>query len=387
MRNARIICCVAAVTLSASACGGSDSNDGGGDGPIQIGFAAATTTGNALLGESYRGGVAFAVDEINANGGIDGRQVVVNTADIGDNNTSAVNALNLLEAQSPLLVIGHPHSTAQVAQNELIKRMGVPFFYSGSSVQVTQEELDNPWIFRISPNDGVMAAAGTRYAVDTLGVEKIGILYSNEEYGIAGRDVIVDVLDERGLEPVAMEAHEVAAQDVSAQLLNLRSAGAELIMGWSIPVPTAAALRQLNELEIDIPYMGGRSMALAAVLGLSTPEELDGAYGAVDSVISVDPSAREWSDKYMAETGKDPDFFTAAYYDLMYMIKDWIEEVGTDPEALREAILATDMYEGVGSNVYSFESSGESVFRAQVIQYSGATPEILEDVTIEPQGD
>jgi branched-chain amino acid transport system substrate-binding protein len=379
---------VVLVSIVVAACGGSGTPTPSGTAastePIKIGLLAATTSGNALLGESYRGGVAFAVKEINAAGGIKGRQIVVKTSDIGGDNTTAVNALNEAVADNPVVLIGHPHSTAQIAQNALIKKTGVPFFYSGSSVKVTQSILDNPWIFRISPNDGVMATAATQYVLDKLKYTKVAILYSNEEFGIAGRDVITEVLAKRGLKPVAQEAHEVLAQDVSAQLLKLKTSGAEIIIGWATPIPTAATLRQLKELQINIPYMGGRSMALAAVLGLSKAEQLDGAYGSVDSVISVDPLAAEWTKKYKADTGKEPDFFTAAYYDLVYMIKDWIGAVGTDPAALRKAILETQNRKGVGSNIYSFKPTGESVFTAQVIKYTGSTPKILETVTVAP---
>jgi branched-chain amino acid transport system substrate-binding protein len=326
--------------------------------------------------------VAFAVKEINAAGGIKGRQIVVKTSDIGGDNTTAVNALNEALADNPVLLIGHPHSTMQIAQNSLVKKSGLPFFYSGASVKINQDILDNPWIFRITPNDGVMALAAMQYVVNTLKYTKVAILYSNEEYGIAGRDIFVDVLAKKGLKPVAMEAHEVLAQDVSAQLLKLKSSGAEMIVGWATPIPTAATLRQLKELQINIPYMGGRSMALTAVLGLSKAEHLDGAYGSVDSVISVDPLAAEWTKKYKADMGKDPDFFTAAYYDLVYMIKDWIGAVGTDPAALRKAVLETKNRKGVGSNVYTFKAPGESVFTAQVIRYTGSTPKILEVVSV-----
>ena len=352
--------------------------------PITVGFLVPQTTANALLGESLITGVEMAVDEINSSGGIDGRPINLEMGDIGDNNTQAVNALQQVAAEDPVAIIGHAWSTMQVAQNDLIRETGVPFFYSGSSVNLGQDKMENDWLFRITANDNVMASAAAKYIVDDLGVEKIGILYSNEEFGIAGRDVITEGLAQRGIEPVAVEAHESAAQDLSAQLLNLQRAGAELIVGWSFPVPTALALRQMNELQIDIPYLGGRSMALAAVLDLSTAEELDGAYGSVDGVPTAVEEADAWVERYQSKYDRTPDFFTAAYYDAVYMLKDWIEENGTEPDALREAILATEGWEGV-TNTYSFQPDGESVFDAAIIQYEGAEPTILETVEISPE--
>ncbi|MSZ06525.1 MAG: ABC transporter substrate-binding protein, partial [Actinobacteria bacterium] len=123
-------------------------------GPIKIGFSAAVTGTNALLGQSYRGGVAFAVSQINAAGGIAGHAIDLVTADGGDTNPQWVNSMNVLAEEKPVLIIGHPHSSALLAQSDMINKIGVPYFFSGGSVALTQEKLKNPWIFRVSPSDG-----------------------------------------------------------------------------------------------------------------------------------------------------------------------------------------------------------------------------------------
>jgi branched-chain amino acid transport system substrate-binding protein len=338
-----------------------------------------------LLGQSYRGGVQYAVSQINARGGIDGRRIDVVTADGGDNNTQWVNSMNVLAAEKPVLIIGHPHSSALLAQSEMIKRVGVPYFFSGGSVALTQEKLDNRWIFRVSPNDGISAAVAMDYIVDELKFTKIGVLHDNTAYGIDGAAVMEETLKKRGLTLAAKESHELFASDVSAQLLKLRAAGAQIIVGWSIPVVTATTLRQVKELKLGVPYMGGRSMALSAVLGLTTSAQMDGAYGAVDSAIAADPKATAWVNNYKRFAGKDPDFFTAQYHDLVYMIRDWILQAGVKPEPLRKAILQTSNRKGVGSNVYSYNRiTGESNFSAQIVLYEGDTVKVLKTVTVKP---
>ena len=353
-------------------------------GPIKIGFSAAVTGTNALLGQSYRGGVAYAVSQINAAGGIDGHEIDLVTADGGDTNPGWVNSMNVLAEENPVLILAHPHSSAVIAQNDMVNKIGVPYFMSGGSVALTQEKLKNQWLFRVSPSDGISGVAAIDYAVDTLKYTKNGILADNTAYGIDGTAVMVAALKKKGLTAVGTESHELFATDVSAQLLKLRAAGAQLIIGWSIPVVTATTLRQVQELKLGVDYMGGRSMALTAVLGLVTKAQLNGSFGAVDNAVAADPTAAAWVKSYKRFAGKDPDFFTAQYYDLVYMMKDWIAKNGVKPAVLRAAILKTK-YNGVGSGTYDFtRTPGESNWSAQIVKYSGETVQVLKTITIAP---
>jgi hypothetical protein len=130
--------------------------------------------------------------------------------------------------------------------------------------------------------------------------------------------------------------------------------------------------------------MGGRSMALTAVLGLVTKAQLNGSFGAVDNAVAADPTAAAWVKSYKRFAGKDPDFFTAQYYDLVYMVKDWIAKNGVKPAVLRSAILKTK-YNGVGTDTYDFtRTPGESNWSAQIVKYSGETVQVLKTITIAP---
>ena len=354
-------------------------------GPIKIGFSAAVTGTNALLGQSYRGGVAYAVSRINALGGIAGHKIDLVTADGGDTNPGWVNSMNVLAQEKPVIIIGHPHSSAVIAQSEMINKIGVPYFMSGGSVRLTQDILKNPWIFRVSPSDGISGVAAINYAVENMKYTKIGILADNTAYGIDGTAVMVDALKKKGLTAVGTESHELFATDVSAQLLKLRAAGAQIIIGWSIPVVTATTLRQVKELKLGVDYMGGRSMALTAVLGLVTNAQLSGAYGAVDNAVAADAKAKVWSNSYKLFAKKDADFFTVQYYDLVYMIKEWITKNGVNPTALRSAILKTGPIKGTGSGSYDFTRTvGESNWSAQIVKYSGDKVKVLKTITIAP---
>jgi hypothetical protein len=125
-------------------------------------------------------------------------------------------------------------------------------------------------------------------------------------------------------------------------------------------------------------------MALTAVLGLVTKAQLNGAFGAVDNAVAADPAAAAWVKAYKRFAGKDPDFFTAQYYDLVYMMKNWILKNGVKPAVLRSAILKTK-YNGVGTGSYDFtRAPGESNWSAQIVKYSGETVQVLKTITIAP---
>ena len=74
--------------------------------PIPLGLTTALTGNTALLGTQARNGVEFAVDEINAAGGVGGKKLALATEDTGASSTDALNAMNRILEGKPVVVFG-----------------------------------------------------------------------------------------------------------------------------------------------------------------------------------------------------------------------------------------------------------------------------------------
>jgi branched-chain amino acid transport system substrate-binding protein len=95
--------------------------------PIPLGLTTALTGNLALLGIQARNGVEFAVDEINASGGIAGKKLVLTTEDTGASSTDALNAMNRIIESKPLIIFGSMISPHVFAQTEGVNKSATPF--------------------------------------------------------------------------------------------------------------------------------------------------------------------------------------------------------------------------------------------------------------------
>jgi ABC-type hemin transport system ATPase subunit len=100
------ITAVAAICLSVATAQQSKADTASCPSPIPFGLTTALTGNLALLGTQARNGVEFAVDEINAGGGIAGKQLALSTEDTGASSTDALNAMNRILGEQQMLAIG-----------------------------------------------------------------------------------------------------------------------------------------------------------------------------------------------------------------------------------------------------------------------------------------
>jgi len=119
--SAAVVCLSAGVTRESKADAASCAS------PIPFGLTTALTGNLALLGTLARNGVEFAVDEINANGGISGKKLVLTTEDTGASSTDALNAMNRILECKPLIIFGSMISPHIFAQTEGVTKSETPF--------------------------------------------------------------------------------------------------------------------------------------------------------------------------------------------------------------------------------------------------------------------
>jgi branched-chain amino acid transport system substrate-binding protein len=116
--------------------------------PSSIPFGLTTPlTGNlALLGVQARNGAEFAVDEINASGGIAGKKLVLTSEDTGASSTDALNAMNRIIEGKPLAIFGSMISPHVFAQTEVVTKSETPFVVGATNAKVTSQ--GSKWLFR-----------------------------------------------------------------------------------------------------------------------------------------------------------------------------------------------------------------------------------------------
>ena len=349
--------------------------------PIRVGQATALTSEYTVVGQYLVNGLKMAVDEINAAGGINGRKIELIKEDSANTNPAAVNAINkLIDSHKVVAIMGPDLSTQDFAVAPIINKAKMPFFVEGTNAKLL---VNNPWFFRLRPDDGLAARAAAKFAVTTLKKTKVGVVHDTDEYGVGGKDIIVEAIKSFGGTVVLVESYNSNDKDLVAQLTNLKKAGAEVIIDWGHPSQSATMQRQNKQLGINLPLIGSPGYSMPATVQLAG-DSSNGSYAVIDglSTKSPDPQVQAWVKKYQELYKSDPEYHATASYDGMYLLKMAIEKAGsTDAEAIRKAMLTIKDYKGV-ANTFTFKD-GNGAHQVVIAQMKDGKPEFIQNVTVE----
>ncbi len=149
---------------------------------LHIAMVAPMSGKSQSVGRSFLQGVQLYLDDVNRNGGINGKQVVLDVYD-DQNNTELAReeAFRIVETNRALGVIGHHFSTCSIAAGEIYKEYGIPAITpSSTNVNVT---WNNPWYFRSCFNDNLQGRFLANYSRKVFQTPVVSIIYEDDDYG------------------------------------------------------------------------------------------------------------------------------------------------------------------------------------------------------------
>ncbi|HYL19766.1 MAG TPA: ABC transporter substrate-binding protein, partial [Burkholderiales bacterium] len=335
--------------------------------PIYIGLVDEVTGPQAEAGILTMNGVKLAVDEVNAAGGIMGRQIELRVEDNASTNPGTVLAYSKLVDQGGVVaVIGPLRSTQVQAASPTIAKAHIPAFIGGSDPSLTR--VNNPWIFRIRPNDLFSSKVMAEYAVKNLKGTKVAIIHSTDTFGSGGKNALVEALKAHGIEPVLIQGYTNNSQDFTAIVLAIKKSGADVLATYMTNSPDVGIFaKQLRQLGVNVPWIGSASLVTDTAMKLAG-ESLWGTYSVADFVIDANEESKVFAKKFRARHGADPDLYSGWSYGAVYLIKHAIEKAkSTEPEAMRQALLGTRGLKGV-EGIYDFEPNGDAVHGYNVVK-------------------
>lgn len=344
--------------------------------PATIPFGLTTPlTGNlALLGTQARNGAEFAVDEINAAGGIAGKKIALTTEDTGASSTDALNAMNRIIESKPLVIMSSMISPHVFAQTESVNKSETPFIVGATNAKVTAQ--GSKWLFRTHAHDGQLAELIPEYLVKSLKKSKPGILVVADDYGLGASKGIQAALAKLNVTPVATASYAPSDKDMSAQLLEIKDKGADSLILFGRPSDITLVLKQMGDLGIKLTTIGNTSIVAQTTLNNLSAAEADGNYaiGGMIPQTSTDPKILDWAKRVQDKYKVPADNFTVSYYDSVYMLKSIIEKVGCDKPAIRDALAATKDFKGMLIS-YQADANGDLTHTLGIYRNKGKTPE------------
>ncbi|MCI6068177.1 MAG: ABC transporter substrate-binding protein [Galactobacillus timonensis] len=320
--------------------------------PIKIGTIYAMSGGSAAIGTNILRGIDFAVEEINANGGILGRPVEVVRGDhAGDVATGKSEAERLITQEHVDVMLGCHMSVVTEVVAQVCQQYNVPMITAISTLDRLSDEdhKDMDCFFRLCPLNSVYVRDMLQYLKDSeqqTGQEIKNIAIFTDRAAI-GQELIRCVelyAPEFGFNLVDEVDYSSNATDLNAQVLKLKSDDPDAILCDSYIGDATLFIQTLKEQNYK------PKMIVAKANGYTDPsflENLGKAADGVASVVEFNPdmtNGAEINEEFKKEYGVDMNGHSAESYTAVWCFKQAIEAAGsTDGDAVKQALADLDV--------------------------------------------
>jgi branched-chain amino acid transport system substrate-binding protein len=262
--------------------------------PIKIGFLAAMTGPSSAPTVGFNRGVVFAVDAINAAGGVKGRKIEVITRDTQGDPTKAVNATQEMISQLKVHGIWGPFNSGEaLATTPIMARAKMPDIHP-CVVESLIDPAKFPNAFRMAPSNSQWDDAVRNYCLTILKVKKIAVFGDTTGYGVTAVGASVAAFKKDGADVVYQANIDATQPDTTPDMLRAKNAGAEVIVVWS--VATSMEARMFNTRAVmnwDVSFVGHPSLASGDIAGLiEKPANWDKVYAVGYKSCSYDAAGK-----------------------------------------------------------------------------------------------
>nr|WP_106781906.1 ABC transporter substrate-binding protein [Lysinibacillus timonensis] len=354
--------------------GGASSSESSSE-TIKIGANLELTGDVASYGSSILAGAELAIEEINAAGGIDGKQIELVKADNkSDNGEAVASALKLATQDKVHAMIGPATSGNVLATVQIANQNKIPVVTASGTAEnltVNDDGSVNEYIFRtcfIDPFQGVVAA---NFATNEIGAKNVAIYADNSsDYAKGLAAAFKQQIEANGGTVVAEEAYVANDVDFKSTLTNLKSANPDFIFIPGYYEEVGLIVKQARELGIDVPLMGGDGWDSPTLLELAGPDALNNTYMS-NAFSAEDPEEliQDFVKAFEEKNGEKPNGFHALGYDTAYYIADAIDRAdSTDGEAIKNALASTENFEGVTGS-FSVDEKHNPIKSATILSY------------------
>ncbi len=356
-----IIMTVVLLTALLAGCSNAPDSGGSGDSDVYKFAVFAPITGNyAEYGKGFEVATQMAADEINAEGGIDGKEIVLEVFDTkGDPKESADISRRVTENDEYLAVIGDFSSSNAMANAPILGEAGI--VQLSPTASHTDYAGMNEYMFSImGRQDGEAPFFSTYLLQKYAGAEDVGVIYINNDWGKSAYDNFMLQTEKDGLNVVSEENYVEGEKDFTSLLTKVRDSNPDTLALIMHANDVALIANQVNQLgwDVNLTALGpGTSMQIIELAGenverllLSTPF----------FITEENEEAWAWSEEFKSRAGFEPTVHPAVAYDTVYLLKAAIENIEGDVtrDAVREELQNLDGFVGLTGPI-KFNESGD----------------------------
>jgi len=354
-------------------------------GPIKIGAVFSVTGGAAKLGGPEKNAAEMIVEEINAAGGVLGRQIELIVEDDEGIPENTVNDLQkLINLDEVCAIIGPTRSGNAIASGPICEEAGIPLVSCAAAwVQLfpgnDTSQPNYKYVFKTPQNDS--HCARTIFTdCKAKGYTKVAIITGTTGFGSAGRAELLSQAEGFGIEIIADESYPPTASDLTPQLTKIKAQKPQALINWSIVPAQGLIAGQVKQLGLDVQLyqshgFGNKGYIQPAAEGILFPAGRLLVLGDIEASHVQRGVLTSFKEAYEAKFGEEVSTFAGHAYDAIHMLVNAIETAGsTDKDAIRNALEAQKNFVGTAG-----------VFNMSATDHCGLTDEAFVMVTVKDQ--
>lgn len=326
----------------------------GGSDKIKVGLNYELSGQVATYGQGLVEGIELAVKEINAAGGVLGKQIKLVKSDNKSENAESANvATKLITRDKVVAILGPATSGNTKAAIPVANKNKVPLISASATdddVTVDSNGKVREFAFKTCFNDSFQGSILANFASEDLKSKKAAILLDNtSDYSKGLVKSFKETYTSLGGTIVAEQAYQQKDKDFKAALTNIKDSNPDVLYVPGYYEEVGLIVKQARELGLDVPVLGGDGYDSPKLTDLAGKDALNNVfftnhYSSKDTTQEV----VEFKEAFKKEYKKDPNAFNALGYDLAYFLKDALERAGeADPIKLKSALASTKGFKGI----------------------------------------
>ncbi len=323
---------------------------------VKIGAILPLTGEAALWGQNSKKGIDLAIQEVNDNGGINGKIVHVIYEDSKALPKDGVTAMNKLVNinQVPAIIEG-PASSVALAIVPIANKKQIVLISTGSTNPMLSE-VGPPYFFRTWNSDDEEARFSAEYVVSKLKIRNMATMYVNNEYGRGLSDAFKNEFEKREGQIEIIESFEQGDRDFRSQLIKIKQFSIDGLYLIGYPKGIPILLRQIKEVGLKSKIIG--------TVSFEDPQIPEIAGEAAEGIIypypkpSTGATVENFQKMFRKKYDEEPGITTDTGYDNAKLLTYAIKEGGYNGKGIREILANIKHWQGASGEI-SFSKTGD----------------------------
>ena len=350
---------------------------------IKVGLNYELSGGVATYGQGLTNGIELAIEEINKNGGVLGKQIQVVKVDNKSDNAEAANVSTKLATRDKVVAILGPATSGNTkAASPAAIQNKVPLISASATaddVTVDSNGKVREYIFKTCFSDSFQGVTMANFAFKDLALKNAAVLLDNtSDYSKGLAESFEATFAELGGKVLTEEAYQAKDTDYKAVLTKIKATNPEVLYVPGYYEEVGLIVKQARELGLNVPVLGADGYDSPKLLEIAGAEALNKVYY-TNHYSSMDnaPEVVKFQKAFNAKYGKETDAFNALGYDLAYFLADAIERAGAaDPVKIKDALASTKNFKGI-TGTLSIDENHNPVKAVTILEVKNGKPTFL----------